>query len=65
MTGDGLGAPPRKPAHGLEDLYEDAEQMSPDERAKLDQELEQSFVDEEAERLIDADDALADPKSSR
>ena len=49
----------------LEDLYEDAEQMSPDERAKLDQELEQSFVDEEVERLIDADDPLADLKSSR
>lgn len=37
--------------------------MSPEERAELDQELEQSFVDEEAGKLIDADDAIADLKS--
>jgi hypothetical protein len=34
--------------------------MSPEERVELDRELEQSFVDEEAGRLIDADDAIAD-----
>jgi len=34
--------------------------MSPEERAELDRDLEQSFVDEEEGRLIDADDALAD-----
>lgn len=55
--------PPQKPAHELEDLYDDDdnfEPMSPEERAELDRELEQSFVDEEEGRLIDADDALAD-----
>jgi len=60
--------PPRKPAHELEALYDDddnLEPMSPEERAEFDQELEQSFVDEKAGRLIDAADALADLKAHR
>ena len=52
----------------LEALYDDddnLEPMSPEERAELDRELEQSFVDEKAGRLIDAADALADLKAHR
>jgi hypothetical protein len=59
--------PPRKPSHELEDLYDDDdnfEPMSPEERAEFDQELEQSFVDEKAGRLIDAADAIADLRAN-
>ena len=38
--------------------------MSAEERAELDRDLEQSFIDEEAGRLIDADDALADLRAT-
>jgi hypothetical protein len=58
--------PPRKPAHELEDLYEDNfEPMSQEERAELDGAIEQSFVDEEAGKLIDAGDALAELRANR
>jgi hypothetical protein len=60
--------PPRKAAHELEALYDDddnLEPMSPEERAEFDQELEQSFVDEKAGKLIDAADAIAELRGKR